>query len=408
MTPSFKQLDWLRLCVASVRDQMEEKAESGDGGPESGSRRHGADSERLAEGQPTGHPGSVGSCSGEQPRVAPEGEKPGDGANQLIHEREAKESNRQSENATPISHIPSSNSSTLRVEHIIQDAGSPGIEDFAREVGADFYRDGALIFAAQNQKPDTGKLKPEVGLRNAELPGNPESRIQNLESHYRIAIYCESDRGMYDAINRGLARSSGEICAWLNCDEQYLPGTLEKVAKIFSESPNLDVLLGDALLVDSKLQPVCYRRIMVPNRWHTRLDHLHSLSCAMFFKPSALPDPPLDPKWNVIGDAVLMDHFLGSRKRIHSCGELLSAYAFTGANLSANPAHDEHASWMNEVKWPPGFLRPLVVLHNRLRRMVHGAYGSFPVKAGLFTHESFASRTSTRASVPGKWPNPAV
>ena len=343
ITPSFKQLDWLRLCVASVRDQVEE---------------------RIAE---------TGKLNAELPLQF-------------------------SSLKSQVSRPP------LAVEHIIQDAGSPGIEDFAREVGADFYRDGLLIFAAQNQKPDTGKLKPEVGLWNAELSGNPKSKIQNRESRHRIAVYCESDGGMYDAINRGLEKSSGEICAWLNCDEQYLPGTLAKVGKIFSESPDLDVLLGDALLVDSNLQPVCYRRIMVPNRWHTRLDHLHSLSCAMFFQRSALPSPPLDPRWKVIGDAVLMDYFLGSGKKIRACGDLLSAYAFTGANLSANPAHNEHAKWLEEAEWPPGFLRPLVVLQNRLRRMAHGAYGSFAVDAALFSSESPGARASTRATVAGRWP----
>lgn len=34
----------------------------------------------------------------------------------------------------------------------------------------------------------------------------------------------ENDSGMYDAINRGWSRASGDIVSWLNSDEQYLPG----------------------------------------------------------------------------------------------------------------------------------------------------------------------------------------
>ena len=349
ITPSFNQLDWLRLCVASVRDQID-VASNAMGNGEYGNRK--AETGKL---------------------------KP--------------------ENPLQVSSFKSQVSrSPLAVEHIIQDAGSPGIEGFAREVGAAFYRDGVLVFSDENAKCEMG---------NAELPGNPKSKIQNRESRHRVAVYCESDSGMYDAINRGLAKSSGEVCAWLNCDEQYLPGTLAKVAKIFTGASDLDVLLGDALLTDASHRPVCYRRIMVPYRWHTRLDHLHSLSCAMFFKRSALPSPPLDPRWKVIGDAVLMDHFLGSGKKIRACGDLLSAYAFTGRNLSANPAHNEHAKWLEEAKWPPGFLRPLVVLQNRLRRMAHGAYGSFRVEAGLFSPDSLMERVATSATVPGTWPDRA-
>jgi len=268
-------------------------------------------------------------------------------------------------------------SSAFEVEHIIQDAGSPGIEEFAREVGAEFYRDGVLVSTAHARPAETG---------------------------YRITIYCEADKGMYDAINRGLARSGGEICAWLNSDEQYLSHILARVVQIFSTSPDLDVLLGDALLTDGDHRPVSYRRIMVPSRWHTRLDHLHSLSCAMFFRRRALPDPPLDPTRRIISDAILMDHFLGSGKRILSCREVLSTYAFTGVNLSAQATQTEHASWLKELALPPAWLRWPVVLIHRVRRLLHGAYGRFPIDSGIYTRDSLEKRVPIRGTVSGRWP----
>lgn len=277
------------------------------------------------------------------------------------------------------------------IEHIIQDAETPGIEELARELGAEFYHDGQLVFGGRKEVRDAGRAASQ------QLP-----KLANEDqSVYSLKIFSEKDAGMYDAINRGLVHSTGEICAWLNSDEQYLPETLSKVAVIFQQQTKLDVLLGDAILLNSSLDPICYRRIMLPSLWHTRLAHLHSLSCAMFFKKSALPNPPLNPRRKVVSDAVLMEHFLLSRKNIHACRLPLAAYAFTGQNLSADKDCKELNQWWAETRWPPRALKPLVVIHNRLRRLLAGAYRSFPLNTQIHTSSGYKS---LRGSVSGLWP----
>ena len=56
----------------------------------------------------------------------------------------------------------------------------------------------------------------------------------------------ERDRGQAEAINRGLAESSGDVLAYLNSDDVYLPGALERVAGYLSSHPECLVLYGDA------------------------------------------------------------------------------------------------------------------------------------------------------------------
>ena len=301
VTPTFHQLDWLRLCIASVRDQV-------------------------------------------------------------LH-------------------------SSLSIEHIVQDAGTPGIEDLARELGAEFYRDGQLIFHAK----ESGAVVPPAILQSS-----------SDQAHYSLKIFSEMDAGMYDAINRGLGRSAGEICAWLNSDEQYLPDTLSKVAEIFQQQTKLDVLLGDAILLNASLEPVCYRRIMVPSLWHTRLVHLHSLSCAMFFRKRCLPTPPLDPQWKVIGDAVLMDKWLREGRKIRACGDPLSFYTFTGSNLSAGHlGAQEHLRWLGEAGLRAKWRKPGIVMLHRFRRLMHRAYERFSVSLDYYAPEG---RRQWQGRLPGTWP----
>ncbi len=289
VTPSFQQIDWLRLCVASVRDNVDD-------------------------------------------------------------------------------------SKSIAVEHIIQDGGSENIEDFAREIGADFYRDGGLVFS---------------GLF--------------LNPNYRIAVYSEKDCGMYDALNHGFSRVSGDVLAWLNSDEQYLLGTLAKVSHYFKRDGRLDVLLGDALLTDENHKPICYRRIMVPSRWHTRLAHLHSLSCAMFFRKDALPQPPFNSKWKVIGDVILMDYFLGEKKKILACRELLSVYSFTGANLSM-AVTTEKEIWLTDKKFVTAILKLYFVFLHRLRRSIDGSYLRFYADVAFFTLKS-PNRIRWAGRISGVWPS---
>ena len=53
----------------------------------------------------------------------------------------------------------------------------------------------------------------------------------------RVKAFIEKDGGMYDAVNRGYRRATGDILAYLNCDEQYLPGALEIVAIFLKHIP---------------------------------------------------------------------------------------------------------------------------------------------------------------------------
>lgn len=60
----------------------------------------------------------------------------------------------------------------------------------------------------------------------------------------------EPDRGQAEAINRGFAKASGEILAWLNSDDTYAPGAVGAAAAAFGAHPDVDAVHGDCAYVD--------------------------------------------------------------------------------------------------------------------------------------------------------------
>jgi glycosyltransferase involved in cell wall biosynthesis len=62
----------------------------------------------------------------------------------------------------------------------------------------------------------------------------------------------ERDAGQADAINKGLRRAKGEIVAWLNSDDLYLPGTVAQAVEAFQAYPEAGLVFGDAITIDPK------------------------------------------------------------------------------------------------------------------------------------------------------------
>jgi glycosyltransferase involved in cell wall biosynthesis len=96
----------------------------------------------------------------------------------------------------------------------------------------------------------------------------------------------EPDEGQTQAINKGFRKSTGEIVAWLNSDDLYLPNTLHQVANFFSQHPDIDVVYGDYLLIDYQGK-VLLRKQEIPFDYHILLHGLNYISQpATFFKRS--------------------------------------------------------------------------------------------------------------------------
>jgi GT2 family glycosyltransferase len=60
----------------------------------------------------------------------------------------------------------------------------------------------------------------------------------------------EKDQGQAHAINKGFDRARGDIVAWLNSDDYYLPDVVSAAVKVFEENPHVVLVYGNMLAVD--------------------------------------------------------------------------------------------------------------------------------------------------------------
>jgi glycosyltransferase involved in cell wall biosynthesis len=66
----------------------------------------------------------------------------------------------------------------------------------------------------------------------------------------RLRYFSEPDRGPSDAAWKGFRQARGEIFAWLNADDTFLPGAVRKGVEYFQAHPETDVVYGEGWWID--------------------------------------------------------------------------------------------------------------------------------------------------------------
>ena len=89
------------------------------------------------------------------------------------------------------------------------------------------------------------------------MDGGSSDNTKDIIDKYRDYItYFESrkDNGQSDAINRGFGFADGDIYAWINSDDYYLPNAFRLVKKTFSENKEIDIVVGSGDVVTKDCQ----------------------------------------------------------------------------------------------------------------------------------------------------------
>ena len=224
-----------------------------------------------------------------------------------------------------------------------------------------------------------------------------------LREDKRVRAFVEKDSGMYDAINRGLRRASGNLLACLNCDEQYLPGALAAVKEFFGAHPEVEVVFADVVVVGPDGQFVAYRKTVTPSRLHVQVCHLPTLTCATFFRHSSLERHGLffDSQWRDVGDTAWVLRMLEKGVRVAVLRRYTSAFTRTGQNMNFLPnAIREKAALRAAAPLWARSLPCLWAARHRLAKWRHGCYHQPPFQYAIYTQVHPDRRTAFEVDRP--------
>lgn len=82
--------------------------------------------------------------------------------------------------------------------------------------------------------------------------------LKKYEGTYNLKWFSEKDKGAVSAMNKGFAVARGQVFCSLDSDDVYLPGTIKKAVDIFLSRPNIDVVFGNAFLIDQNDKKIGY------------------------------------------------------------------------------------------------------------------------------------------------------
>lgn len=145
---------------------------------------------------------------------------------------------------------------TFERMHEQHPSGSPNAEAGPRAAA----RDGApplfsIITPSLNRADliadavESVRIQDGVTLEHIVVDGGSTDGTLDVLSRYpELRVLSGPDRGLYDAINRGLAVARGAVIGHLNTDDVLLPGALAAVARVLAAAPEADAACGGALV----------------------------------------------------------------------------------------------------------------------------------------------------------------
>lgn len=194
------------------------------------------------------------------------------------------------------------------------------------------------------------------------VDGASKDRTLSIINRYRdriATVVSEPDKGLYDAMNKGLRLATGDYVCFLNAgDSFHEDDTLQQMVHTLRELTELpDVLYGETALVDAEGHFVRMRRLQAPEHltWHSFRQGM--LVCHQAFFAKRTLAEPYDLRYRFSADFDWCIRIMKKSKVLHNTHLTLIDYLEEGMTTRNHKAslHErfrimtKHYGWLSTV-----------------------------------------------------------
>lgn len=159
--------------------------------------------------------------------------------------------------------------------------------------------------------------------------GSTDGTLEILGQYSHLRVILGPDRGIYDALNKGLDAANGEIIGFLNTDDMYAEHILARVVSKFDD-PEIMAVTGRAIVISQSSEgsfKVVEQYAPDDRSLIERLATGGAFFNAWFFRKSTFDRiDTFDPAYKVAGDQDFMFRFAFSKLKYTTLSDLVYKY----------------------------------------------------------------------------------
>ncbi len=217
-------------------------------------------------------------------------------------------------------------------------------------------------------------------------------------AHPRLRWISEPDKGMYDALNKGIAMAKGTIIGHLNSDEQYSrKGTQQAISALTTHSA-FDAVFGPTIMVDEHRNFLqLFNQIVVPSIADTYWC-MPVQSCSLFFRKQCWEKIPFDASLRLVADHRWFSQQMEAGMRLNAVCTPIGIFTWHPACLS-NTRGNTHPEEAIPVHLKRSMRTAFTKRLYRLKKIFQGGYSRHPLDYTLHVNGTLEQRTEDKPAL---------